>query len=149
MKRTLTIVAVMMITLTAIAQKKGKDSTGYLTSGVNLGSSGFRFPPKQDSQYIKLANVFKNIEVKDSTNKVLLNISNNDTAVIGAVKFLKIGDKVYNVDAFKQSEVVGLPLQGWQAVIEMLRNATGVNMKPEEMIAIINAIAQQLPQPKK
>jgi hypothetical protein len=149
MKHFLTILAVMMITLTATAQKKSKAKTEDLHFYSEGKFEGFKFPPIQDSQYLKLGKVFKNVEVKDSTNKVLFNISNNDTAVIGSIKFLKIGDKVIPVEAFKQADAVFLPLQYWQAVIDMLRNATGVNMKPEEMMTLIQAIAQQLPQPKK
>jgi hypothetical protein len=92
---------------------------------------------------------YKRVIVQDSAGTELLSLTKNDTLIVGAVKFLKIGNKVYSVEAFKQSEVVFLPLQYWQAAIEMLRNATGVNLKPEEMIAIINVIVQQLPQPKR
>ena len=73
-------------------------------------------------------------------------VMSGDTLVIHNAKFIKIGEKVYPLEVFQKAEPVFLPLQYWQAVIEMLRNATGVNMKPEEMIGLINAIAQQLPQ---
>jgi hypothetical protein len=112
MKRTLTILAVMMITLTTQAQKK----------------------------YSKLAK-----EVAYKTDSALVK-SNADTLnVASEVKFIRIGEKMFSVSAFATNEPVFLPLQYWQALVEMLRNATGVNLKPEEMIAIIQAVVQQLP----
>lgn len=167
MKKLLATLFICLAVLAVYGQKKEAKEVGHIKREKHLVAKDYQYDSTKsgsieqigDSVSIKTGKVstffdflvsaykvtYRKVTVRDSTGAELLSLTKNDTLVVGAVKFLRIGDKVFNVEALKQNEIIGLPLQYWQAVIEMLRNATGVNMKPEEMVAVINAIIQQLP----
>lgn len=128
MKKTITILAVLMITATAFSQEKPKPDYNKLAAKAKV----------ETDKAFKLTNGSEAIE--------LGRLKSDTLTVAEAAKFIKINGRVLPVAAFTQSVPVFLTADAWYAVLQIIDSRDYGKISAMTIGQIIQAIGQQLPQ---
>lgn len=128
MKKTITILAVLMITVTAFSQEKPKPDYKKLAAKAK-------------------AETDKAFNLSDGSESIELGRLKSDTlTVTEAAKFIKINGRVLPVAAFTQSVPVFLTADAWYAVLQIIDSRDYGKISAMTIGQIIQGIGQQLPQ---
>lgn len=128
MKKTITILAVLMITATAFSQEKPKPDYNKLAAKAKSETDkAFNFT--NGSEAIQLGR-----------------LTSDTLTVTEAAKFIKINGRVLPVAAFTQSVPVFLSADAWNAVLQIIDSRDYGKISAMTIGQIIQAIGQQLPQ---
>lgn len=128
MKKTITILAVMMITATAFSQEKPKPDYNKLAAKAIA----------ETDKALTLIN--------KSIDNELGRLKSDTLTVTEAAKFIKINGRVLPVAAFTQSVPVFLSADAWNAVLQIIDSRDYGKISAMTIGQIIQAIGQQLPQ---
>lgn len=75
----------------------------------------------------------------------VITTAKGDTLEITKAKFIKIGDRIYKMDAFTNYQVLFLPLQSCYDILKIIDERSYGTLPGSAVQAIINFISQQLP----
>lgn len=128
MKKTITILAVLMITATAFSQDKPKPDYNKLAAKAKA----------ETDKAFNLTNGSEAIE--------LGRLKSDTLTVTDAAKFIKINGRVLPVAAFTQSVPVFLTADAWYAVLQIIDSRDYGKISAMTIGQIIQGIGQQLPQ---
>lgn len=128
MKKTITILAVLMITATAFSQEKPKlDYNKLAAKAKSETDKAFNFT--NGSEAIQLGR-----------------LTSDTLTVTEAAKFIKINGRLLPVEAFTKSVPVFLSADAWNAVLQIIDSRDYGKISAMTIGQIIQAIGQQLPQ---
>lgn len=128
MKKTITILAVSLITATAFSQEKPKPDYNKLAAKAK-------------------AETDKAFNITNGSESIELGRLKSDTLTVNeAAKFIKINGRVLPVAAFTQSVPVFLNADAWNAVLQIIDSREYGKIPAMTIGQIIQAIAQQIPQ---
>lgn len=72
-------------------------------------------------------------------------VNNADTVDVSSAKFIRIGNVLYNTEAFTKYKAVFLPLQNWYDVISIIDQRSYGTLSNSSVQAMLQFIAQQVP----